>query len=154
MVVNMNMRGQKEGNINQYLSDTVANVFDFVYTVDVEKSTNRELFACSFENALEIAEQNIELLQQKDFLESSSKEKEMVESDLKSKRLELAEMMIQVKENLLPYQKGTYLLTDDIAPVELLGMQVIDDIIRDEVLYYKDMYKKEGWKGLLNNLAN
>ncbi len=125
-----------------------------MYTVDVEKSTNRELFACSFENALEIAEQNIELLQQKDFLESSSKEKEMVESDLKSKRLELAEMMIQVKENLLPYQKGTYLLTDDIAPVELLGMQVIDDIIRDEVLYYKDMYKKEGWKGLLNNLAN
>lgn len=154
MVVNMNMRGQKEGNINQYLSDTVANVFDFVYTVDVEKSTNRELFACSFENALEIAEQNIELLQQKDFLESSSEEKEMVESDLKSKRLELAEMMIQVKENLLPYQKGTYLLTDDIAPVELLGMQVIDDIIRDEILYYKDMYKKEGWKGLLNNLTN
>lgn len=35
MVVNMNMRGTKEGNINQYLSDTISQAFDFVYTVDV-----------------------------------------------------------------------------------------------------------------------
>ena len=45
MVVNMNMHGNKEGDINQYLADTIANVFDNVYTVDVAGSTNRELFA-------------------------------------------------------------------------------------------------------------
>ena len=45
MVVNMNMRGTREGNINQYLSDTIASVFDTVYTVDVAHTTNRELFA-------------------------------------------------------------------------------------------------------------
>lgn len=28
MVVNMNMHGNKEGDINQYLADTIANVFD------------------------------------------------------------------------------------------------------------------------------
>ena len=27
MVVNMNMRGSEEGNINQYLADTISNVF-------------------------------------------------------------------------------------------------------------------------------
>lgn len=32
MVVNMNMHGNKEGDINQYLADTIANVFDNVYT--------------------------------------------------------------------------------------------------------------------------
>lgn len=45
MVVNMNMRGSEEGNINQYLADTISNVFSEVYTVDVAGSTNRELFA-------------------------------------------------------------------------------------------------------------
>ena len=42
MVVNMNMRGSGEGNINQYLSDTISSVFGNVYTVDVDGSTNRE----------------------------------------------------------------------------------------------------------------
>ena len=45
MVVNMNMRGESEGNINQYLADTISQVFGQVYTVDVSGSTNRELFA-------------------------------------------------------------------------------------------------------------
>lgn len=43
MVVNMNMRGSGEGNINQYLADTIASVFGTVYTADVKGSTNREL---------------------------------------------------------------------------------------------------------------
>ena len=30
-------------------------------------------------------------------------------------------------------------------------MEVIDEIIRDEVAYYKDIYKKEGFKGLIEN---
>ena len=45
MVVNMNMRGSKEGNINEYLADTISTVFPNVHTVDVIGSTNRELFA-------------------------------------------------------------------------------------------------------------
>ena len=44
MVVNMNMRGSGDGNINQYLSDTIGQVFDAEYTVDVANTTNRELF--------------------------------------------------------------------------------------------------------------
>ena len=52
MVVNMNMRGSKEGNINQYLSDTIGSVFNTVYTVDVAGSTNRELFASDNANII------------------------------------------------------------------------------------------------------
>ena len=43
-------------------------------------------------------------------------------------------------------------MTDDKAPVELLGMEVIDDLIRDEVTYYKEIYKNRGIKGLLEEL--
>ena len=45
MVVNMNMRDDSEGNINEYLSDTISSVFPEVYTADVYGCTNRELFA-------------------------------------------------------------------------------------------------------------
>lgn len=139
MVVNMNMRGQEEGNINQYLSDTIAKVFGNVYTVDVAGGTNRELFASDSGEVLARADRNIESLKTK---AAGGEEREE----------ELADMMVRVRENLIPYEKGDYLLTDDKAPVELLGMRVIDDLIGDEVQYYKGIYEEEGIEGLLRHL--
>lgn len=139
MVVNMNMRGQEEGNINQYLSDTIAEVFGNVYTVDVAGGTNRELFASDSGEVLARADRNIESLKTK---AAGGEEREE----------ELADMMVRVRENLIPYEKGDYLLTDDKAPVELLGMQVIDELIGDEVQYYKGIYEEEGIEGLLRHL--
>lgn len=130
MVVNMNMRGQKEGNINQYLADTISSVFSEVYTVDVTGSTNRELFASNTPDM------------RKTFLRNSRLE----END------NLAAMMELVDDRLAAYEAGGYCMTDDQAPVELLGMQVIDDLIADEVNYYKGIYKEQGLKGLLDIL--
>ena len=51
------------------------------------------------------------------------------------------------------YVSGDYILTDDKAPVEMLGMQVIDELlIKDEVAYYKGIYDREGIRGLLNSI--
>ena len=44
-------------------------------------------------------------------------------------------------------------MTDDKAPVELLGMQVIDGLIGDEVSYYKGIYEEDGISGLMEELA-
>ena len=129
MVVNMNMRGNKEGDINEYLSDTISSVFSEVHTVDVEYATNRELFASN--NPDIIARMNKEI------------------GDITNP--ELSQMMEKVAANMVPYEAGQYIMTDDKAPVELLGMQVIDDLIQDEVSYYRDIYEKEGITGLLNN---
>ena len=41
---------------------------------------------------------------------------------------------------------------DDKAPVELLGMQVIDQLIEEEVAYYKGIYERDGIQGVLNSL--
>lgn len=128
MVVNMNMHSDAEGNINEYLADTIASVFDYVYTVDVWGSTNRELFATGNPDVIA------------DFEAGRSK----IENP------ELQTMLQKVSENMIPYEKGDYLLTDDKAPVELLGMQVIDDLIQTELVYYKELFKKEGIKGLLH----
>lgn len=120
MVVNMNMRGSGEDNINDYLSDTIASVFSEVYTVDVAGSTNRELFASDNPVMSENLTRNIAKLTASD---SSS----LAAND------DLVTMMQRVKNNLVRYEAGNRILTDDKAPVELLGMRVIDEIIRDEL---------------------
>ena len=128
--VTMNMRGSKEGNINQYLSDTIGSVFNTVYTVDVAGSTNRELFASDNANIINA----------------------LTEHAGKMENAEFQNMMNVVAANSTEYVSGDYILTDDKAPVELLGMQVIDELIKDEVAYYKEIYAREGIRGLLNSI--
>lgn len=130
MVVNMNMHGNKEGDINQYLADTIANVFDNVYTVDVKGSTNRELFASNRADMIDVLAENAQTLE---------------DTGLKA-------MMQNVADTSVAYVPGEYLMTDDKAPVELLGMQVIDQLIQEEVTYYKGIYEEQGIGGLLENL--
>ena len=130
MVVNMNMRGSSEGNINQYLSDTISNVFSTVYTADVKGSTNRELYASDNPDMIKRFRANV-----------AAEGNE-----------ELAGMMYKVDSGLTAYEAGEYLMTDDKAPVELLGMKVIDELIKDEVSYYKDIYEEGGIDALIQML--
>lgn len=130
MVVNMNMRGSSEGSINEHLADTICSVFGEVYTVDVKGSTNRELFASDNPQMLD------NLTAHSDNLTDGN----------------LSAMMAAVSENLTAYEAGSYIMTDDKAPVELLGMQVIDELIRDEVAYYKKIYDEQGIQGVINAL--
>ncbi len=130
MVVNMNMRGSGEGSINEHLADTISSVFGEVYTVDVKGSTNRELFASDNPRMLD----NL-----------TAHRKEIAAKDL-------AGMMETVDGQLTAYEAGDYIMTDDKAPVELLGMQVIDELIRDEVALYKQIYEEKGIKGVLEAL--
>ena len=127
MVVNMNMRSNEEGDITEYLSDTIASVFDHVYTVDVDGSTNRELYAFSDAGCMERFEE-----------ESEAEE-----------AADLYAMMNRVGKALEPYSGGNLIMTDDKAPVELLGMKVIDSLIGEEASFYKEIYKEQGLKGLL-----
>jgi spermidine synthase len=128
MVVNMNMRGTKEGNINQYLSDTICSVFDKAYTVNVENTSNRILYASDNSSIRTLFASNLK----------------------KVKKTDLHSIMSKVNEHLADYHPGSYIMTDDKAPVELLGMQVIDEMITEEMQYYKEVFKKDGIKGLLN----
>ena len=125
MVVNMNMKSQEKGNINEYLSDTIAGVFPCVYTAEVESGTNRELFAFSDKTAL-----------------ANFNNMATLDDNLK-RRLQM------VQSGLTEYHGGDCILTDDKAPVELLGMRVIDGLIREELGYYKKLFKEQGIKGIL-----
>lgn len=127
MVVNMNMRSKESDGINSWLADTIADVFSEVYTVDVTGSTNRELFASDNPDMLKVLSENTGKLENKN----------------------LSFMMKNISADIVRYENGNRILTDDKAPVELLGMSVIDDIIQEELVYYREKFKTEGIKGII-----
>ena len=131
LVVNMNMRGDQEGSSNQYLADTIGHVFSHVYTVDVAGTTNRELFASDDPALLQT------------FARNAARETDP----------DLAVMMQRVQAGLTEYTVGSYCMTDDCAPVELLSMKMIDSLIGEEVAYYKDIYKNGGVSALIAELS-
>ena len=118
MVVNMNMRSKSRDSINDYLCDTMDAVFEHVYRIPVEGSTNMEVYATNSDTLPEDFREHLEALEPG----------------------ELQELMKTVSENLTEYQGEDRILTDDKAPVEVLGMQVLDEIIQEELDYYRELY--------------
>ena len=109
MVVNMNMRGE----INDWLIDTIFEIFPAVRIIDA--GGNREVFAAAddlvFENFAERAE------------------------NLRDEKL--SALMKNVAQDWQIPMRGGNILTDDKAPVELLGMRALDAIIARELKNYQ-----------------
>lgn len=127
MAVNMNMHSDGAGSINEALCDTIASVFPQVATVDVPHTTNRELLACMDGDLAEKLNVGIGAVE----------------------AFDLRSMMFKVKDGLTGYAAGDNLLTDDKAPVEVLGMRAIDALITSELNYYKGVFAEEGVSGIL-----
>ena len=130
MVVNMNMRGESEDSINRYLSDTIGAVFPELWMMDVPGSTNRVLFAAMRPGVTDTMERNIALC---------------ADSELRG-------LMQRTAGMLVSYTPGDRILTDDRAPVELLGMRVIDELIRDELAWVRQIYEEYGIEGVISSL--
>ena len=127
MVVNLNMTSAEDGSINQYLCDTMASVFAHTYTASVSSNTNTEVFCTDADDWQETFSQTVSRLSDSSY----------------------AAMMKEVSDRLAPYSGGDHILTDDKAPVELLGMRVLDELIRDELDYYREQFRAGGLDALL-----
>ena len=175
MVVNMNMVSDGAGSINEALQTTIANTFNgdcrigTTYTADVPNTTNRELFAK--------APTADELAQYGDCSDASrgtgaiggssgpirSTMHEDVSADslraatwnrtndgaLAAYMSEVAGRMTPVADPVAGRTDGSLILTDDKAPVEVLGMRAIDQIIAEEAGPYREILRTEGLGGLL-----
>ena len=95
--------------------------------MNVPHTTNRELFAtnaaCSVEEQKALAD-------------------ELSDPELRT-------LVQTVLDSMTPYTATGLLLTDDKAPVELLGMHAIDTLIQDELETYQKLFQEEGLTGLL-----
>ena len=107
----------------------MASVFKHTVTAPVKGNTNTEVFCTDADNWEETFARSIEGLADSDY----------------------ADMMRTVASKLTPYKGGSCILTDDKAPVEVLGMKVLDELIGDELNYYKDELKTGGLSALIGN---
>ena len=131
MAVNMNMHSDGAGSINEALCGTIAAVFPSVAAVDVAGNTNRELFACVDGDIAARLRAGTEKLEQG----------------------ELKNLMRTVAARLDAAPGGGTALSDDRAPVELLGMRAIDALIADELQWIRGVYRREGLMGLIQSLS-
>ena len=128
MVVNMSMRSDAEGSMNEYLMDTIASVFPYCATVKVSGGSNLELLATADAEGFARLAERIAALGEDDALSA---------------------IMSRVEEGLVPVEGGGLILTDDKAPVELLGMRVLDEMISSELETLRGQIKENGIMSLL-----
>ena len=128
MMLNMNMRSDKPGSINDYLIDTSATAFSQIYTITTG-GTNRLLFASNNENVLSLVANQL--------------------SDLPSSTLKT--QLVKINNKIFEPVIANHILTDDKAPVEVLSMRVLDDIIMDELSIIKKGIKEKGFFGFLKD---
>ena len=118
MVVNLNMTSTQDGSINQYLCDTMDRVFAHTYTVNVPANTNTVVFCTDSDDLRQTFDEN----------------------RMRLGNAKYAAMMENVSRSLQDYTGGGCILTDDKAPVELLGMQVLDELIDGQLNYYREQF--------------
>lgn len=131
MVVNMNMYSSQDGGINDYLCGTIRKVFSSAYTVLTE-GTNIELVASNNYDVKERLATNIDSI---------------VDAPLKS-------MMQKVANTFVKEDVSDYILTDDKAPVELLGMKALDGLISAQLNYYKSQLAGKSLQEIIDELIN
>lgn len=122
MVVNMSMRSESSGSMNEYLMDTIQSIFPYSYAVRVGSGTNMELYATTDSTSLERFEDRVSTLENE----------------------QLQNIMLRVESGLFTVEGGDYILTDDKAPVELLGMRVLDEIISTELDALRETIREDG----------
>lgn len=62
---------------------------------------------------------------------------------------ELMDIVPRIQSALEPVEGGDLILTDDKAPVELLGMRVLDEMISTELESLRSQIKENGIMSLL-----
>lgn len=116
IMININMRSEKSTEITDYLTQTLKNNMNKVYKYDVPNSTNTIVYSSDNENCLKDFSENI------DALKADS---------------ELLPVAKSVSNRLNEVTDTKYVFTDDVAPVEVLGQKVLNDIVAESLVYFK-----------------
>lgn len=128
--VNLNMNSGREGGINDYIYGTLEKTFKYCYKT---LAGGNVLVYCSNDvNPYEVLSERVNTVS----------------------NYALRKLFQWQLESMEPLQENPYLLTDDKAPVELLGMQVLDDMIMDELEYYREKLRGKSIPEIIKALKN
>ncbi len=128
VMVNINMRSSNTTEITDYLTNTLKTNMGQVYKYDIPGITNTLVYSSDDPNCLQNLKDNSAKL------------------DKDSPLVELANRVIG---NYTQVTDTTYVLTDDLAPVEVLGQKLLNDVVEDNLKYFmKELEESEN--GLLD----
>ena len=130
MMMNINMWSDKKGSISYALCDTAYGVFDNLYCLKTAGGSGAEVFATKNKETNFID-------QVKGVLVDDS---------------ELQNVFNKIKYNLKVYEDTGIRLYDDTADVEMRSIWALDELIQEELEYYRKVLKEEGIRGLLDQL--
>lgn len=126
-VLNFNMKSEKDDSLQRYLLDTLGSVFSVIYIA--ESGENLEVFASDNPNILEELRRNADIVFEND--------------------PEAGNVLYRTLSTAKRYYAGKKILTDDWAPVELLGMKGLDQIIQKEIRRLKEEYRIDSLQDIL-----
>jgi spermidine synthase len=113
LIININMRSGDFTGVPEYLSGTIKKVFKYAYRIDLEFVTNSVLFVSDNENMLENYRKNA--------------------PSAIPKEHDLYDISQHVLEDITEVPASDLVLTDDLAPVEVLGKKSLDKIVAKEL---------------------
>ena len=130
MMMNINMWSDKKGSISYALCDTAYGVFNNLYCLKTAGGSGAEVFA------------------------TKNKEVNFVDQvkGVLVDDQELQNVFNRIKYNLTVYDDTGIRLYDDTADVEMRSIWALDELIQDELEYYREVLKEEGIRGLLDQL--
>ena len=130
MMMNINMWSDKKGSISYALCDTAYGVFDNLYCLKTAGGSGAEVFATKNKEVNFIDQVKGVLVEDQ----------------------ELQNVFNKIKYNLTVYEDTGIRLYDDTADVEMRSIWALDELIQDELEYYREVLKEEGIRGLLDQL--
>ena len=123
IMININMRSDKSSEVVDYLTQTLRSNMRSVYQYNVPNTTNVFVFSSDNTDMLSDFRNNADKLDDKNPIKS------------------LAESIIG---NCSEVTDTKYVFTDDLAPVEVLGQKVLNDIVSQELVYFREELKNSG----------
>jgi len=120
IVININMRSENSTEIVDYLAQTLKSNMKRVYTYNVPNTTNTIVYSSDNSYCLDAFRRNMEQLGENSLL------------------LPLAENVLRDHAEVT---SADCIFTDDLAPVEVLGQKVLNDIVQDSLEYFKNELK-------------
>lgn len=131
LLININLRSEKYTEITEYLTETVKACMNKVYKFDMPNGTNTLVFASDNGECQENFKQNISVLNRKH---------------------PLSRIAYRVDNGLTEVTLASHVLTDDVAPVEIMGQRVLDEVVLDSLADFKEMLGSSGSIGDLFKL--
>ena len=130
MMMNVNMYSAKKESFSVAVCDTAYSVFENLYAYRVGNASGLEVYA------------------------SKNKEMPLVENvkAVAVDYLALQSVFNKLGNNLKPYEESGVRLYDETCDVEMRSMYTLDDMVQEELEYYRNVYKEKGIKGLLDEL--